>query len=136
MMRAGTAQSFLECVNASIVPPPEPVKAVTRPTSPASPTTSPVFAADTCECCCRCGRNAKWQPLGRGVRKSKSYTALRTSISELSGWDLDTPKSQHPQPAVVKREFGPGEAPLERLPAEVLGMQAHELDCLKERHCF
>ena len=117
-MRAGIAQSFLESVNASISPPSEPAK---EATSPISPTTSPAFAAETCECCCRCGRSPKWQPLGRAKKRSQSYTALRTGISELSGWDLDFPKTQHPQPTVVKKEFGPGEAPLEKLPAEVLG---------------
>ncbi len=116
-MRVGIAQSFLESVNASIS---EPGRDVTSPTSPTTSTTSSV-SEDTCECCCRCGRTPKWQPLGRGLKRSKSYTALRTGISEWSGWDSEDPKSQQPQPIVVKQEFGPGEAPLERLPAEVLG---------------
>lgn len=127
MMRVGTAQSFLECVNASIVPPSEPAnaKATTSPTSPSTSSDFSAFSAETCECCCRCGRNPKWQPVGRGKKRSKSYTALRTGAFELSGWDRDPPKAQHPQPAVVKKAFGPGEAPLERLPAEVLGKPAN-----------
>ena len=114
-MRAGIAQSFLESVNASISEPGR------DGASPTSPTTATTFPGETCECCCRCGRSPKWQPLGRGKKRSKSYTALRTGISELSGWELAFPKSDEPQPIVVQQEFGPGEAPLERLPAEVLG---------------
>lgn len=117
IMRVGIAQSFLESVNASIS---EPGRDATSPTSPTTSTTSSV-SGETCECCCRCGRSPKWQPLGRGKKRSKSYTALRTGISELSGWDSDITKPQQPQPIVIKQEFGPGEAPLERLPVEVLG---------------
>lgn len=117
-MRAGIAQSFLETVNASIIPPTEPSK---NGASPPSPISSSTFLPEVCECCCRCGRSPKWQPLGRGKKRSKSYTALRTGISELSGWDSDPPKTHQPQSIVVKKEFGPGEAPLERLPVEVLG---------------
>ena len=112
-MRTGIAQSFLESVNASFSPPLNPVKDATSPVSP--------IAADSCECCCRCGRSSKWQPLGRIKQRSKSYTALRTGISELSGWDSGFPKTQEPPPIEVKKDFRPGEAPLERLPSEVLG---------------
>ena len=119
-MRVGIAQSFLESVNASIS---EPARdAAASPTSPTSSTTSSV-SGDTCECCCRCGRSPTWQPLGRGKKRSKSSTALRTGISEWSGWKSDAPKPEQLQPAVVKQEFGPGNAPLERLPAEVLGKE-------------
>ena len=110
-MRSGIAQSFLESVNATIAPHDESIK-----DSP-----SPVSSAETCECSCRCGRGPKWRPLARGTRRSKSYTALRTSISELSGWDLDIPKTQEPQVIESPRDFGPGDSPLERLPAEILG---------------
>ena len=54
-------------------------------------------------------------------RRSKSYSAVRTGISELSGWDLEIPKLQEPAEIEVTQSFGPGQAPLERLPAEVLG---------------
>ena len=46
---------------------------------------------------------------------------MRTGISELSGWDLEIPKVQEPAEIEDAQSFGPGRAPLERLPAEVLG---------------
>lgn len=111
-MRTGIAQSFLESVNASIAPQHESV----------SPVTSPIDIG-TCDCCCRCGRSPKWQPLSpREKRRSKSYTALRTGISELSGWDLNAARTQEPFQIEAPKSFGPGESPLERLPVEVLGM--------------
>ena len=110
-MRPGIAQSFLESVNASVAPPPDAVHDASSPTS-----------AGSCECCCRCGRSSVWQPVGPGrKRRSKSYTALRTGISELSGWDLELPRRQEPVEITVEKRYGPGEAPLERMPAEVLG---------------
>ncbi len=110
-MRSGIAQSFLESVNASVTPPHETV------VDGASP-----VEAGACECCCRCGRGVKLQPVGRKLsRRAKSYTALRTGISELSGWDLEFPRPQAARPVEVEKHFGPGEAPLERLPVEVLG---------------
>ena len=112
-MRSGIAQSFLESVNAAIASHDEHLKDLPSPVG--------VGSAESCECSCRCGRSPKWRPL-RGKRRSKSYTGLRTGISELSGWDLDIPQTQEPQ--VIEpsqRDFGPGEAPLERLPPEILG---------------
>ena len=110
-MRSGTAQSFLESVNASVAAPQDSVHDANNSA-----------AAGTCECCCRCGRSPKWQPAGKGrKRRSKSYTALRTGISELSGWDLDLPRRQEPLNIEVQKSFEPGEAPLERMPVEVLG---------------
>ena len=42
-------------------------------------------------------------------------------ISELSGWDLELPRRQEPAEIQVEKSYGPGEAPIERLPVEVLG---------------
>lgn len=110
-MRSGVAQSFLESVNASLPTSPNPVHNAGSPTG-----------AGTCDCCCRCGRSSKWQPVGPGrKRRSKSYTALRTGISELSGWDSELPRYQEPAEIQVEKSYGPGEALIERLPVEVLG---------------
>lgn len=109
-MRSGIAQSFLESVNASVGTPTDAVHDAGSPTESGS-----------CDCCCRCGRSPKWQPAGPGrKRRSKSYTALRTGISELSGWDLEIPRRQEPA-EIQEKSYGPGQAPIERLPAEVLG---------------
>ena len=114
MRSTGIAQSFLESVNASIAP-----KDQQQP-SPILDATSPVDIG-TCECCCRCGKGPKLQSLGRRVsRKTKSYTNLRTGISELSGFDLDLPRRQD-VPPVEKKQYGKGESPIETLPTEVLG---------------
>lgn len=113
-MRSGIAQSFFESVNASVPTSPDALHNVGSPTSPG-----------TCDCCCRCGRSPKWQPVGPGrKRRSKSYTALRTGISELSGWDLEPTRRQEPVEIDVAKSYGPGEAPIERLPVEVLGMSS------------
>ncbi|KAL9100347.1 MAG: hypothetical protein Q9163_004269 [Psora crenata] len=109
MRSTGIAQSFLESVNASIAP---------KDKHPSSDGASPIDAG-TCECCCRCGKNAKPQPVRRLSRRTKSYTNLRTGISELSGWDLDLPRGQEAR-AVQDKQYGEGEAPLEKLPVEVL----------------
>ncbi len=106
-MRSGIAQSFFESVNASVPSSPDAVHNVGSPTG-----------AGTCDCCCRCGRN----PVGPGrKRRSKSYTALRTGISELSGWDLEPARRPEPAEIQVEKSYGPGHAPIERLPVEVLG---------------
>ena len=108
-MRSGTAQSFLESVNAP--------KLSLRLEGGHDDNPS---ETGSCSCCCRCGRPQRWKPAGsRGKRRSKSYTALRTGISELSGWD--SALCQEPAAVQVKKSNGPGEAPLERLPAEILG---------------
>ena len=109
-MRAGTAQSFLESVNNSTA-------LQYESADPADSATE----IGACSCCCRCGRAPKWNPQGPRGRRSKSYTALRTGISELSGWDWEPPKYAEPIVLDVVKAFGPGEAPLERLPAEILG---------------
>ncbi|KAL9125215.1 MAG: hypothetical protein Q9217_005546 [Psora testacea] len=109
MRSTGIAQSFLESVNASIAPKEE---------QPSFNGASPVDAG-TCECCCHCGKSAKPQPGRRLSRKSKSYTNLRTGISELSGWDLDLPRRQEVR-HIAQKQYRKGEAPLERLPIEVL----------------
>ena len=110
-MRSGIAQSFFESVNTSVPTSPDAAHNVGNPTG-----------AGTCDCCCRCGRSPKWQPVGPGrKRRSKSYTALRTGISELSGWDLELPRRQEPAQIEFEKSYGPGEAPIERLPVEVLG---------------
>lgn len=114
-MRSGIAQSFLESGNAATTKThDESVKELTK--SPDS--------AEICECCCRCGRSPNGSPLARGKRRSKSYTAIRTAISEWSGWnqDVDIQKSQEPVSVEPpRRQYRAGESPLERLPAEVLG---------------
>lgn len=115
-MRSGIAQSFLESINTSL---PSPSLA------PASEAWSPKEAA-SCECCCRCGKNSTWQPAGRPIgRRARSYTPLRTGISELSGWDREPVKVPEPRHGDVKKNYGLGEAPLERLPIEVLGMMTN-----------
>lgn len=112
-MRSGIAQSFLESVHVSVPTSPDAVHEFASPTA---------TGAGTCDCCCRCGRGPKWLPVGPGrKRRSKSYTALRTGISELSGWDLELPKHQEPAEIQVEKSYRPGEAPVERLPVEVLG---------------
>ena len=110
MRSTGIAQSFLESVNASIA---------LKDEQPSFNGGSPVDAG-TCECCCRCGRNTKSQPVRRLSRKSKSYTNLRTGISELTGWDFDLPRRQGVR-LVQQKQYRKGEAPLEKLPIEVLG---------------
>lgn len=111
-MRPGTAQSFLESVNnATAASWDEPEYGVEDPSS-----------AGSCECCCRCGRVAKRKPFGPRGRRSKSYTALRTGISELSGWEWEPPKVVEPVVLKTAKSYEPGEAPLERLPMEILGM--------------
>lgn len=124
-MRSGTAQSFLESINNAIAPQHE-----------TGQDGDGLVELGSCKCCCRCGRIPKWRPAGpRGKRRSKSYTALRTGISELSGWDWEPPKLVEPVLDVAK-VYAPGEAPLERLPAEILGkgqpssFAVHHANCL------
>ncbi len=109
-MRSGTAQSFLESVNRFFSPQPEPGQNGEVPIEAAS-----------CTCCCRCGKVSRPGPAGLRRRRSKSYSALRTGISELSGWDWEPPKVAVPLVPDVVKTFGPGEAPLEKLPVEILG---------------
>ena len=110
-MRSGTAQSFLESVSASAGKLQDAGHDAGSPTGPSA-----------CDCCCRCGRNPKRQPLSLGSkRRSKSYTALRTGISELSGWDDEPPRKKVSTKVEAPKQYGPGESPFERLPVEVLG---------------
>ncbi|KAL8718465.1 MAG: hypothetical protein Q9225_004396 [Loekoesia sp. 1 TL-2023] len=73
----------------------------------------------SCTCCCRCGRSDSWRAsAGRGHRRARSYTVPRAGISELTGINWEPTK-----PAMAKeppKTFAPGEAPLEKLPVEVL----------------
>ena len=109
-MRSATAQSFLESVYTSLSSPFETGQKGDGP-----------IEAGTCSCCCRCGRLSKWEPAGPQRRRSKSYTALRTSVSEVSGWEWESPRVAEPMALDVVKTYGPGEAPLERLPVEILG---------------
>lgn len=110
-MRSATAQSFLESVNSSLS---------SSQFETGHKGDGPINAG-TCSCCCRCGRLSKWEPAGPRRRRSKSYTALRTGISELSGWDWEASRVVEPIVLDVVKTYGPGEAPLERLPVEILG---------------
>lgn len=120
-MRSGIAQSFLESVNTT----------AGKPSQAAEHDVGSPTGSSACDCCCRCGRSSKWQKLGPGLgaRRSKSYTALSTGISELSGWDLElSPRRQEPRKVEAPRHYSPGEAPLERLPVEILGKSScHDL---------
>lgn len=110
-MRSATAQSFLESVNSSLSS--SQIETSHKGDAP--------IEAGICSCCCRCGRLSKWEPAGPRLRRSKSYTALRTGISELSPWDWEAPRVTEPMVLDVAKTYGPGEAPLERLPVEILG---------------
>ncbi|KAL6717600.1 hypothetical protein ACLMJK_005515 [Lecanora helva] len=109
---AGIAQSFLESKNAAAGPP--------RDAAGGHEASSPT--GGICDCCCHWGRGVKpQQPLGPGrKRRSKSYTELRTGISELSGWDLDLPRRKEPLEVQPLKHYEAGESPIERLPVEVL----------------
>lgn len=115
-MKTGTAQSFLESTNTSVSPQHEAFN---------DGLLDHVDAEGICTCACRCGRSPIWRPRGR--KRSKSFTAMRTGISELSGWDWEP--RQEPQPISVEpsKDNGPGEAPLEGLPAEILGERGQDL---------
>lgn len=109
-MRTGTAQSFLESINTSASPQ---LEALTEGLL------DHVDAEGICTCACRCGRSPVWRPRGR--KRSKSFTAMRSGISELSGWDTEPCQEPQPRPIEPAKQNGPGAAPLERLPAEILG---------------
>ena len=109
-MRSGIAQSFLESVNTAIPPAQshEEKDAITPDSG-------------SCACCCRCGRSDSWKaPPARGHRRARSYTATRTGISELSGLDWEAPRAA--LTVELPKLCDPGQAPLESLPVEVLGM--------------
>ena len=109
-MRTGTAQSFLESINTSVSPQLEALK---------DGLLDHVDAEGICTCACRCGRSPIWRPRGR--KRSKSFTAMRSGISELSGWDSEPRQEAQPMPVEPAKQNGPGAASLERLPAEILG---------------
>lgn len=113
-MRLGTAQSFLESVDSDTPTRYESRHQVEEPTDVGS-----------CACCCRCGRVQK-RRLGPRGRRSKSYTALRTGISELSGWEWEPTKAANTETPTVAKSFGASQSPLEMLPMEILGKSAHE----------
>lgn len=113
-MRVGTAQSFLESINTD---------APTRNES--SHELDESTDVGSCACCCRCGRVQKWR-LGPRARRSKSYAALRTGISELSGWEGEPIKVAAVETPNVVKTFGAGQSPLETLPMEILGKNADE----------
>lgn len=114
MMRPATAQSFLESINISVSPIRESNK---------DGLFEHVDASDSCTCACRCGRSPTWK--AKGKRRSRSYTGIRTGISELSALDWEP----HHEPVTIKsaKPNAAGEAPLERLPAEILG--THQMLC-------
>ena len=112
IMRTGAAQSFLE---SALYKAPYLDHAGDRVSSSSAD-------ADPCTCCCRCGRVREWKPSGlRAKRKSRSYSPIRTGVSELSGWLLEPPPHQEPVDLTTPSVNPPGGAPIERLPVEVLG---------------
>ena len=113
-MRPATAQSFLESINTNFSPVRE---------SNQDGLFEQVDASDSCTCACRCGRSPTWRP--KGKRRSRSYTGMRTGISELTASEWE-PRHE-PVRIEPAKPNGPGEAPLERLPAEILG--AYQMSC-------
>ena len=111
-MKPGTAQSFLET---SIHGRSSPV--------PKEPDSDDVVAGpNACTCCCRCGRIREWRPSGlRGKRRSRSYSPLRTNVFEVTESQNEFLPHQKRGAEHKKVHFPPGEAPLERLPVEILG---------------
>lgn len=114
-MKAGTAQSFLE---SSLTRAFLHDDAVVHDNDDKDAT-----GAGPCSCCCRCGRYREWKQNGaRGTRRSKSHTSLRTGVAEITSWDWEPPKRELPAGIETAKLCGPGEAPLERLPVEILGV--------------
>lgn len=109
IMRSGTAQSFLESIDIDVS---------TRNGSRHQLEDPPDVGS--CSCCCRCGRVQKWR-LGPRARRSRSNTALRTGISELSGWEGEPTKVATVETPNVVKSFEVGQSPLEMLPTEILG---------------
>ena len=112
-MKAGTAQSFRESVIPRLSLHDEAV-ADEKDVTPAT---------GACSCCCRCGRSREGKQIGpRGTRRSKSHSSLRTGVAEINGWDWEPPKRDVWGSIEAPKPCAPGEAPLERLPMEILGM--------------
>ncbi|MCJ1354227.1 MAG: hypothetical protein MMC33_004214 [Icmadophila ericetorum] len=117
-MRLGVAQSFLESSLAGISPQ---IQASHEPDSLD-------LGAQQCACCCRCGRGRELKPTGLRVkRKSRSYSPIRTGVSELSGWLVEPPSLNGASDARLPTDNAPGESSLERLPVEILNRIITEL---------
>ena len=111
-MRLGSAQSFLESNLHHEPPQHETTHIVDGSRS----------GVASCSCCCRCGRTREWTPVPfKTKRKSRSYSPIRTGVSELSEWLLKTPSVGIPPKLHAPRPSVPGQAPLEMLPTEILG---------------
>lgn len=78
--------------------------------------------------CCPCGGFLGWKQIRLGGKSlSKSYSDLRllgTTHSKGWAWDTSPPSvgTFKPRPLGAKKQMrGPGSAPIERLPPEILG---------------
>ncbi|KAG8530938.1 uncharacterized protein KY384_004295 [Bacidia gigantensis] len=91
-------------------------KTVSRPSNSSSRDSSLAGSSGQLDACVKEDNSA----VKTVSKRSKSYTNLRTGISELSGWDLEFPRRKEEDRPVKKKEYGSGEAPLEKLPSEVL----------------
>ncbi|MCJ1341190.1 hypothetical protein MMC09_006486 [Bachmanniomyces sp. S44760] len=112
-MRPGTAQSFLETALAQAIP----VEQASQHAGNTSPTSG------SCQCCCRCGRAEERKLVSpTGKPRSRSYSPLRAGVSELLTWEWQSPDDVESQIEDVPKPSRPGEAPLESLPTEILGM--------------
>ena len=111
-MRSGAAQSFLESTLHHERPQEQTTHALDSSTS----------STANCSCCCRCGRVREWAPVPfNAKRKSRSYSPVRTGVSELSEWLLEIPSTGIPPKLRAPEPNAPGRAPLEMLPTEILG---------------
>ena len=124
-MKAGTAQSFLE---SSLTRAPLHDEAVVDDKDDKND--KDATGAGSCNCCCRCGRSRDWKQVGPwGTRRSKSHSSLRTGVAEITSWGWEPPKRALPASIETTKPCGPGEAPLERLPVEILGMVMQPSNC-------
>ena len=120
IMRAGFVQSFLETALYGSSPDDKSIDGLESPT-----------ASPACSCCCHCGRAAEVRPKARrGKRRSRSYSPVRTGVTELSGWDIDSVPFSNVQPVKAIKHYDAGDAPIERLPTEVLGRLEHCVDLM------
>ena len=112
-MRSGVAQSFLETSLAGI-----------QPQIPAGHgLDSPELRAQQCACRCRCGRGRDLKSTRLRVkRRSRSYSPIRTGVSELTDWLVEPSSTEEASQAKLPNVNAPGDSPLERLPAEILSM--------------
>ncbi|KAI9673215.1 MAG: hypothetical protein M1817_003078 [Caeruleum heppii] len=117
----GVAQSFVESKETSH----NNTWAQHNPQYVAGPTNMATLAVTGPTFCCPCGRFRGWKQLklrGKGLSRSSSDLRLLGSDAR-QGWEWETSpervaevKTKNPMPRVS----GPGEAPIERLPSEVL----------------